>query len=271
MLVTIGGRRMHYDLVGPADGPVVCLLHSVAADGGMWAEQVPALLAAGYRVLRIDMRGHGGSEAIAGPYAVPDLAADAVAIVDFLGIERFHLVGLSIGGIIAQGIAVRHQARLLSLMLCDTVARTPSAWPEAWAARVKTATEARSVEPLADTTTARWLTEAFRARHPRRWNEIRESIAALPLDGYLGAAAALVGFDFTAELPSVRVPTLVVCGAFDEGTPPDANREIAALVPGARYEEIADARHMPNVEHPDVFNRLLLPWLNRVRVAGADA
>lgn len=261
MLMTTGGRRIHYDLIGPPAAEVVCLLHSLAADGGMWAEQVPALLADGFRVLRIDMRGHGGSEAFPGPYAIPDLAADAVAVLDFLGIRSFHLIGLSIGGIIAEAVAIRHQERLTSLMLCDTVARTPASWPEAWAERAATAKAAGSVEPLAGSTTTRWLTEAFRARNPARWTEIRAGIASMPIDGYLGAAAALIGFDFTADLPSLKVPTLVVCGAHDEGTPPAANREIAALIPRARYEEIPAARHMPNVELPELFNRILIGWL----------
>lgn len=261
MLLTIDGRRIAYDLLGPAHAPAVVLLHSVAADGGMWAEQVPALLAAGYRVLRIDMRGHGGSEATPGPYRIPDLARDAVAVTDRLALDRFHLIGLSIGGIIAQQIAVTHQPRLLSLMLCDTVASTPAAWPEAWAARVAVAKSAGSVAPLADITTARWLTDDFKARNPARWTEIRDAIAALPLDGYLGAAAALMDFDFRAELPTLRVPTLVVCGAHDEGTPPALNREIAALIPGARYHEIPSARHLPNIEHPEAFNEVMVGWL----------
>lgn len=261
MLVTLNGRRIAYDLTGAADAPAVVLLHSLAADGGMWAEQVPALLEAHYRVLRIDMRGHGGSEATDGPYAIADLAADAVAVTDFLGLERFHLAGLSIGGIIAQAIAIGHPHRLLSLMLCDTVAKPPAFWPEAWAARAAAAKAAGSVAPLADPTIARWLTEAFKERNPRRWTEVHSGIAALPLAGYLGAAAALTGFDFTADLPSLRVPTLVVCGSDDEGTPPAANREIASLIPGARYEEIPNARHVPNIEHPLLFNRILLDWL----------
>jgi len=121
--------------------------------------------------------------------------------------------------------------------------------------------EANSLEPLADATTERWLTEGFKQRNPARWKQIRDTVAATTPSGYCGCCAAILNFDFTAQLGSVRVPALVVCGAEDAGTPPAQNRAIAALVPGARYEELAEARHFPNVEHPDRFNRIMLDWL----------
>jgi 3-oxoadipate enol-lactonase len=121
------------------------------------------------------------------------------------------------------------------------------------------------VAPLADPTMERWFTDAFRPRNPGRWKEIRETIAGTTAAGYLGCAAAIQNFDFTAKLPGLSVPMLVVCGADDPGTPPAGNRRIAELVPGARYEEIADARHFPNVERPEAFNRIMLGWLEARR------
>src|SRR5258708_29066360 len=106
MLLPLAGRRLYYDLVGPEDGPVVCITHSLASDGGMWAEQLPPLLAAGYRVLRLDMRGHGGSDPVAGDYTMAQLADDVAASLDFLGLERVQFIGLSIGGMIGQAFAI---------------------------------------------------------------------------------------------------------------------------------------------------------------------
>jgi 3-oxoadipate enol-lactonase len=103
----------------------------------------------------------------------------------------------------------------------------------------------------------RWFTDAFKPRNPGRWKEIHATIAGTTPQGYLGCAAAILDFDFTGKLASLRLPTLVVCGAKDEGTPPAGNKKIAELIPGARYEEIADARHFPNVEHPDTFNAIM--------------
>src|ERR1700754_3227066 len=105
MLINLPGRRIYYDLTGPETGQVVCITHSLASDGGMWAEQVPPLLAAGYRVLRLDMRGHGGSDPVAGPYTMAQLADDVAASLDVLGIQKVQYIGLSIGGMIGQAFA----------------------------------------------------------------------------------------------------------------------------------------------------------------------
>jgi 3-oxoadipate enol-lactonase len=261
VLLTLEGRRLYYDLIGREDGPVVCFTHSLAADGGMWAEQVPALLENGYRVLRVDMRGHGGSDPVDGDYTMHELAGDVVRVLDFLGFDRVHYVGLSIGGMIGQAFAIRHGGRLRSMMLCDTMPATPPNAAASWGPRVEAVRKAKSLTPLADATMERWLSDAVKQRAPNRWKQIRETIVGTTPAGYLGCAAAIQNFDFLKELPSVRVPALVVCGAQDEGTPPAGNKKIAELIQGGRYEEIPGARHLPNVEHPDHFNRLLLGWL----------
>ncbi len=263
MKLPLDNRFIAYDLLGPEAGPVVCLTHSLAADGGMWAEQVPALLAQNYRVLRLDMRGHGGSDPVGGDYTMRALAGDVAAVLDALGIARVHFIGLSIGGMLGQAFAVEHGAKLTSAMWCDTLPASPSGARDVWRQRMTTVREANSLAPLADATVERWLTDAFKARRPVRWRQIRDTVLGTAPAGYLGSCAAILNFDFTAQLPSVRVPTLVVCGAEDAGTPPAQNRGLAALVPGAQYEEIADARHFPNVERPDVFNRIMLGWIDQ--------
>ena len=126
MLINLAGRRLYYTLEGPENGQVVCFTHSLASDGGMWAEQVPPLLAAGYRVLRLDMRGHGGSDPVAGPYTMAQLADDVAAALDFLGIQKVQYIGLSIGGMIGQAFAIAHGQRLISAMWCDTSPQTPA-------------------------------------------------------------------------------------------------------------------------------------------------
>lgn len=261
MLLPLAGRRLYYDLAGPDSGPVVCFTHSLSSDSGMWAEQVPPLLAAGFRVLRVDMRGHGGSDPVAGDYTMDQLAADVAAVIDALGIGQVHYIGLSIGGMLGQAFAINHGAKLKSLMLCDTL---PASLPDgaaAWAPRIAAATKTNSLAPLADGTMERWFTDAFKPRHPARWRQIRDTILGTTSRGYLGCAAAILNFDFVARLPALAIPSLVVCGAGDQGTPPEANKRIAALIPGARYEEIAEARHLPNVEQPASFNRIMMNWL----------
>jgi 3-oxoadipate enol-lactonase len=265
MLLPLNGRNIAYDLAGPENGPVVCMTHSLASDGGMWTEQVPPLLAAGFRVLRIDMRGHGGSGPVAGDYTMGALASDVAAVLDALAITRVHYIGLSIGGMLGQAFALEHGGKLASAMWCDTLPSTPGGPPEIWQQRVDTVRNANSLTPLADPTIERLLTGAVKQQRPGRWKQIRDTIIGTTPAGYLGCVAAIRNFDFTARLPSVKLPVLVVCGAQDAGTPPEGNRRIASLVPGARYEEIADALHFPNVEHPETFNRIMMGWLNAQR------
>jgi 3-oxoadipate enol-lactonase len=265
MLLPLKGRRLCYDLAGPETAPILCFTHSLASDSGMWAEQVAPALEAGFRLLRIDMRGHGGSDPVAGDYTMEELAADVAAVLDALSIDRVHYVGLSIGGMIGQAFALRYGPRLKSMMLCDTL---PAALPgakETWAPRIAAVRQANTLEPLADGTLERWFTDAFKKRNPGRWKQIRDTVVGTTPAGFLGCGAALQNFDFVARLPSVKVPTLVVCGADDQGTPASENRRLAGLIPGGSYEEIADARHMPNIEHPDVFNRIFTGWLKANR------
>ena len=107
--------------------------------------------------------------------------------------------------------------------------------------------------------------DAFKPKNPGRWKQIRDTIVATTPAGYLGCAHAIQNFDFLPKLPSLKIPSLVVCGDQDPGTPPAGNKKIAELVPGGSYEEIANARHFPNVEQPDVFNRIMMGWLGKHR------
>lgn len=261
MLLPLQGRRIAYDLVGPEEAPTVCITHSLASDGGSWAEQVPALLQGGFRVLRLDMRGHGGSDPVPGDYTMAALADDVAQALAALAIPRVHYIGLSIGGMIGQAFALAHGERLISAMWCDTLPASPSHAADLWAQRINTVRTANSLAPLADQTVERWLTEDFKAKHPGRYKQIRDTVVGTTPAGYLGCCAGIMNFDFAPRLPEVRVPVMVVCGADDAGTPASENRKLAGLVPGGRYEEMAACRHFPNVERPDEFNRIMLGWL----------
>ncbi|CAN7629353.1 alpha/beta fold hydrolase [Phenylobacterium sp. LjRoot219] len=262
MLVNIGGRDLRYDIIGDEAAPVVCLAHALSSDSGIWAEQVPPLLAQGWRVLRLDMRGHGGSEAGPEDYAMEALANDVAGILDFLKIPQVHFVGLSIGGMIGQTFALEHGDRLLSLMLCGTApAALDGGMAQLWAPRFEAIAAAGSVAPLADTTMVRWFTEDFQTRRPDRWRQVHQTICRTTPAGYRGGGIAIDTFDIVDRLPSIRTPTLVVCGDGDTGTPPAGNRKIADLIPGARYIELKNARHIPMVEYPEQFSRILIEWL----------
>jgi 3-oxoadipate enol-lactonase len=263
MLIDAGARRIYYDLVGPEDGRTIVFAHALAADCGMWTEQLPALIALGHRVLRIDMRGHGGSDVVKGDYTLQELAGDIIAVLDRLCIDAADYVGLSVGGMIGEALAVQFPQRVSSLMLCETPPASLRNAAEVWGPRVAAVRSSRSVEPIADATMERWLTPEFRARHPGRWQQIRDTVAATSPDGYCGCVAALSRFDFTRELPNVRVPALVLYGEEDRATSHEENQRLASLIPGGRFIAFPGARHLPNVETPDRFNRILMEWLGR--------
>jgi 3-oxoadipate enol-lactonase len=261
MLLPLPGRNTCYDLVGPDSGQVVAFSHSLAADLGMWAEQVPALTAAGYRALRVDLRGHGGSTALPAPYTIDQLADDVIAVMDAAGIDRCHFVGLSIGGMIGQSLGLRHAGRLRSLMLCDTQTESPADAATRWGPRIVAINQAGSLEPIADATLGRWFTEDFRKKRPARWKQIRDSIVGCTPTGYTGCAQAIGNFNFTGKLGTVKTPTLVVCGTDDPSAAPGESRHIASLFPDGHYDDFKGAKHLPNVEQAEAFNRVLLGWI----------
>jgi 3-oxoadipate enol-lactonase len=267
MLLPLAGRRLYYDLAGPQDGPVVCITHSLASDGGSWAEQLPALLQAGFRVLRLDMRGHGGSDPVAGDYTMQELAGDVATVLEALGLARVHYIGLSIGGMIGQALALENGEKLISALWCDTLPASPQGASGVWAPRIKAVREAGSLAPIAAASMERYLSPAFRTGNPGRWKQLHDTVLGTTPEGYLGCAAAILDFDFVPRLPSLKLPVLVVCGEEDAGTPASENRRLAGLVPGGRYAEIAGMRHFPNVEAPDTFNRIMTGWLDAQRQA----
>jgi 3-oxoadipate enol-lactonase len=260
MLLDHDGHKIYFDLAGPLEAPTICFTHSLAADGGMWAEQLVPLLGAGYRVLRLDMRGHGGSAPVEGDYTMDALAADVNGALDVRGIDKVHYIGLSIGGMIGQGFALAYPGRLASFMLCDTHPSAPADPDRLWDQR-KAAVAKGGVSALADGNMDRWFTSTFKGVQPARWKEIHGTICGTSNAGFLGCASAIQSFDYLDRLSTIDIPTLVVCGDDDQATPPDRNKLIASKIPGGRYEEIADARHLPNVERPAQFNRIMMGWL----------
>ncbi len=260
MLLSLNGHRVYFDLAGPQNAPVVCFTHSLNSDGGMWAEQLVPLLGAGYRVLRLDMRGHGGSAPVDGDYTMDALSADVKRSLDVLGIKKVHFIGLSIGGMIGQGFALAYPNALASLTLCDTQPSTPPGSAGTWEER-KAVVRKSGLAALADSTMTRWFTDEFKQVNPARWREIRDTISGTTPQGSAGCMSAIQNFDYLERLPTLKIPTLVICGDLDEGTPPDRNKLIASKIPGGKYEGIAQAKHMPNVERPEQFNRIMMSFL----------
>jgi 3-oxoadipate enol-lactonase len=255
--IRANGIEVDYRLEGPAGAPVIMLSNSFLTDYGMWDLQVPAFSAT-HRVLRYDSRGHGGTAATPGAYSIELLAADAVALLDALAIPRVHFVGLSMGGMVAQMMAAKHAGRLLSACLCDTACRLPpqSAWNDRIALAKKEGAAAFE-KPM----TERWLTPGFRARHPEIVEKFGAMIARTSLDGLIGCAQAIRDMDLEPILAAIDVPTQIIVGEHDFGTPVSAAEFLRARIRGSRLAIIKNAAHLPNVEQTAMFDRTALDFI----------
>ncbi len=257
MQARVNGIDIHYRISG--EGPWVALSHSLACDHSMWQPQIEAL-APHYRVLAYDSRGHGASSAPAGAYDFGQLTADALGLFDHLGIARCHFVGLSMGGMIGQHVALAAPERIASLVLADTACRYPADVLPVWEERIRQAAQ-HGLEANVEATLARWFTAPFRASSQATVARIAALIRATPVAGYIGCCHAIPRLDLAGRLHGLPMPTLVIVGEDDPGTPVSMAEEIAAAIPGARLEIIAQAAHLSNVEQADRFNQLLLDFL----------
>lgn len=246
---------LSYEVSGPRspETPVVVLLGSLGSDRHMWEAQVRDLQA-DHTVVAVDHRGHGGSEVVAGPCTVADFAGDVLALLDSLEIDRFHVTGLSLGGAVAQWLAVHEPERVASAALLCTAARfgEPSGWVERAAAVRQGGTAA-----VADAVVARWITPARAEADPALVARLREMVVATPAEGYAAACDALSGWDNRADLGRIGCPTLVLAGDEDPSTPPEVLREIADGIPGSTFVTLSPAAHVPTVEIPDRVSAVL--------------
>lgn len=252
---------IHYVIQG--SGPWITLSHALGCDHTMWDPQVTALVDAGYRVLRFDTRGHGRSDAPPGPYTLEQLADDLLGLLQQLVVGSTHFVGLSMGGMIGQSFALKYPGILQSLVLCDTSSRYAAAARPMWHERLRVA-QAAGMEALVEPTLGRWFTAPFREAHPDRIAPIAKTIRGTPVRGYVGCAQAILEMDLTARLKEIQVPSLVMVGEDDTGTPVSMAHEIRDNLPGSELAIIPRAAHLSNVEQPERFNAVLLGFLNRL-------
>ena len=258
MKITANGIGIRYELEGPPSAPVVVMSHSLAANVGMWEDQMPVL--SGYRVLRYDTRGHGGTDAPEGDYTLEQLADDLFALLDALEMDRVHFVGLSMGGMVGQTAALRDAGRFRSLSLCDTSSRVPGEAKALWSERMAAA-RAEGMESLVESTIDRWFSRDFQAAEPERVERVCEMVRSTPVAGYCGCCAAIRNLDLTERLAEIKLPTLLIVGEDDPGTPVAAHEVIRDRIEGARLVVIQDALHFSNVEQAETFNEALTSFL----------
>jgi 3-oxoadipate enol-lactonase len=248
--------RLNYRDEG-AGAPVV-LAHALGLDLTMWDAVLPHL-PGGLRIVRYDHRGHGGSDVPAPPYAMGALIRDAERLLDHLGVRDCVFVGLSMGGLVAQGLAIKRLDLVRGLVLSNTAARIGN--DALWQARAEAVAQG-GIESLADATMERWFPRRFRAE--ARHLPWRERLLATPPDGYRGACAAIGGADFYTPTASLTLPTLAIAGSEDGSTPPDLVRETAQLIRGAEFTLMRGSGHLPPIDAPEAFARHLTDFLRRI-------
>ena len=254
-MADLGDVALHYRIDGPEDGAPVVFANSLGTDMRLWDPILP-LLPAGLRILRYDKRGHGLSTCPAAPYTMGALVSDAERLMDQLGFTNALFVGLSIGGLIAQGLAVKRLDLVRAMVLSNTGAKigTKALWDDRIAG-----VQSGGIEALADATMERWFSKAFLATPELAlW---RNMLTRQPDAGYAGCSSAISGTDFYATTASLRLPTLGIAGSEDGATPPDLVRETVDLIPGSQFHLIRKAGHLPCVEQPEEYARLLTDFM----------
>lgn len=253
----LNGIYIHHEIGGPDGAPVLVFANSLGTDYRVW-DRVIERLGGKVRWVRYDKRGHGLSGAPAAPYAMDDHVADLAALLDYLDIRDAAVCGLSVGGMIAQSLAVARPDLVGRLILSDTAHRIGT--DTLWNGRIATV-RVGGIEPLADATMTRWFSDGYlrdQAADVALW---RAMLTRTPAEGYMGTCYAICDADLTEGTRTIRKPTVCLGGTEDGATPPELMRELTALIPGAVYHEIPAAGHLPCVEVPDTVAAIISDFM----------
>jgi 3-oxoadipate enol-lactonase len=261
--VTVNGIDLACQVDGPGDGPVLVFGHTLATSRAMWRGQIPHF-AKRYRTISFDMRGHGESVAPDYPYSLEMLSEDVIGILDSLGVERPAIfLGISIGAMVGQALALRHADRLRALVLCSAVSRMPPDARAMWDQRIE-ALRKDGIEGQVQPTLERWLSQEFRTRDPETTKWVADMIRATSVAGMIGCARAIQKLDYTDQLERIALPTLIIAGEKDPGAPVAAAQVIHAGIKGSRLEVIPNVLHQAPIEATDRFNRIVGEFLAKL-------
>ncbi len=254
-MAELGGIRLHYSVTGPENGTQVVFANSLGTDFRLWDKILPSL-PQNLRILRFDKRGHGLSDVPQGPYSMGALISDTEKLMEHTGFANAIFVGLSIGGMIAQGLAAKRLDLVRAMVLSNTGAKIGTR--DMWADRIE-AVNAGGLESVVDPTMDRWFSKPFHA--DPEFPAWRNMFLRTPATGWTGCAAAISGTDFISSTSGLRLPTLAIAGSEDGSTPPDLVFETADLIPGSQKELIRSAGHLPCVEKPEEYAAILTAFL----------
>ncbi len=255
----IHGTLLHYRTCGPEGAPALVFVNSLGTDARIW-DAVIASLSTEFFCLSYDKRGHGLSDAPEGEYSLADHLADLEGLLDHVGLDRVVVIGVSIGGLIAQGIALKSPQRVAGLVLCCTAPRMGDV--AMWTARIDTA-RTKGLEPMADAVMERWFSPGFRRDRAVDLAGWRNLFLRTNPQGYANTCATLRDTDLSSAIPAIAAPTLVIAGDADLAAPVELVRNCTAI-PGSRLEILAGVGHIPSLEQPEMLSGLISDFLKEV-------
>ena len=254
----IDGITLHYQVIsGPEDKPTIVFSNSLGTDFRIWRDVIVRLVGQ-CSIIMYDKRGHGLSTVTDAPYKIDDHVNDLAGLLDHLGVSNAVICGLSVGGMVAQGLAFLRPDLVSALVLCCTAPKIGDA--DGWNARIDAA-RTNGLEALVPAVMEKWFTPAFHEREPHAVEGYGMMLARQPLEGYVGTCAALRDADLRGAAPQMKVPVLCVAGEGDGSTPPSLVLDMARMIPEARYEVIKSCGHIPCVEQPELLSEIILAFL----------
>jgi 3-oxoadipate enol-lactonase len=260
MKATVNGIAINYDLSGPDGAPAVVLHHPLATNLTCW-DELTAALSPRYRVLRLDARGHGRTDAPTGAYSFETLAKDVVDLMTHCGIRKASFLGLSMGGMVGQYLGLLHPDRFHNLCLVSTSSRIPAEAQPIWKQRIANA-KAGGMASQVEAAMQRWVSPRALAENQNLVKRLTGMIEATPVDGYIGWCHAISGLDVTDRLGAIRQPTRVIVGEIDPATPVAAAQAIHAAIPGSDLVVVPGVSHMLHNEEPELFHSHVVPFLD---------
>jgi len=257
-VIKANGINMHYKLEGPENGPTIVFSNSLGTDMRIW-DGVISYLPENLRILRYDKRGHGLTDCPNSPYSMGTLVKDIEALMDNFEFKNSLFIGLSIGGMIAQGLAVKRLDLVRAMALSNTAARIGNR--QIWEDRISKV-KSSGMKALTEETMKRWFSNKFlQSNELTIW---KNRFERQPAEGYTGCSHAISGTDFYTPTSGLRLPTIAIAGSEDGSTPPDLVRETCNLIPGSKFNLIKGVGHIPCVEAPKKYARILSNFMKEV-------
>jgi 3-oxoadipate enol-lactonase len=262
-MIAVNGINMHYRDEGPSGGPTLVFSNSLGTDFRVWDALLP-LLPAGLRLIRYDKRGHGLSDATLAPYKMGDHVADLAALLDALKVKSATIVGLSIGGLIAQGLSASRPDLVGAIVLMDTAHKIGN--DEMWNGRIDSVRKG-GIEAIAKGVMERWFSPTFHRNRAADLAGWRNMLVRTTVDGYTGSSAAIRDANFEKEVRALRIPVIGIGGSLDGATPPELVKGTIDIIPGAKFVLVEGAGHIPCVEAPEFVAATINGFLKEHRLA----